>query len=899
MIQEKEASAVIQEQKDSSAPHASPASDADSGKGGNSASRGSRSYPLWLALLIIPWLLTIWLRLLPASFPYARQMATDSVYEIHREKVGQSLGEEAGTADRKRLRTLLDTRFEQYKGEHREQLDREIEEKAGSIRKGLSYQHGGRRFPYLGDYDPYLYLRYARNILAHGLQGDCLKEGKGQWDNHVMAPYGVAVRPLLHPMFIAFFYRILSSFDQAYTIMESSFYVPLAISLIAALLVFLAGRRLGGNLAGLLASVFFSVNPALIGRSLGSDTDIYNVALPAAVVFFLLEALRADRAAGKLIMSALSGLFLGLFVFAWVGWWFLPYSLAGSIVLAVPVLLFTAWLNGKPLAESLRQSGGPKDLILICSVLFSSAILSAILFTGKASIFFDAWRMTFQMAGMKDTLQHDLWPNVFLSVAELQPASWPTLMSITGGEIFLLLCGAGLVIIAAGRKENRLVRTVIPILFAIWIGGTIYTSLKGARFLLLLVPPFAITAGVALAALSSRLFSALRDFTLLNRALQAVAVLFVTGLMCFQISLGYKEAVNFIPAMNSAYDEAFTFLREKSSPDAIVTSYWDYGDFITFGSDRAVSVDNHTLEKPPTYWISRILTSRSEEEALAVLRMLNCGSNGAFEALNGSVRDTERSISLLNKALTMKKDEADSFLTAETGEGTAEKLIPLMFGETREQYLLITGDLVGKAQYWGHYGLWDFKKAGIALSLDSRASSDVLRSFREELSLSPPESLQLYFRLKAGNDFDRETWISPRPSFQGIPIPCEAKNGSLLCHTVVNGRQCELLIDRKSCNAAVRDSEGACPPCSLVLMSPEGRLMEKSYGNQRFPYSLIVTEEGGWHVVVSSPELSCSMFTRLFFFKGKGLKRFTRVHAGKSYNGMEIDLWKVRLSPTS
>ncbi|MGV8121866.1 MAG: STT3 domain-containing protein [Candidatus Xenobiia bacterium LiM19] len=855
-----------------------------------------RNAPFWLLLLLIPWTLSIWLRLLPASIPCARQWATDSVYDSHREKCARSLSGDPRMKDRKRVKTLIDREFELYKSRNRAMLDREIGEQEASMISGLSYQHGGRRFTYLGDYDPYLYLRYARNLLSHRLQGD-LKKGNGQWDNHVLAPLGVPVTPILHPVIISGFYTVLSRWDPAYTIMAAAFYVPLVFSMLAALGVFLIARRFAGNMAGVTASTLFAVNPFLISRSLGSDTDIYNVTLPVFAALFLLEGLRSQKMTGKIIFLALSGVSLGLFCFAWMGWWFMLYFLFGSLILAIPALIFIEWLKGKPPGKTPEQKEGVKELLLCITVLMVSTFLSATLFSGDMAAFGKAWARPFEMAGMKDSLLSSLWPNIFLSVDELQPGNYHLFFKVLGGELFFFLSCAGCMIIAAHRQLKSLARLVFSILFIIWIGGTFYGSLKGVRFLLLLVPPFSITAGVSLAALFQWLSTALCNFKTWKVAGQALAILFITVLLSTQISAGYREAVSDIPVMNTAYEKAFTVIREQSSPDAIVTSYWDPGDFITFGADRAVTVDNHTLEKPPTYWVSRIFTSRDEKEALAILRMLNCGSNTAFEVLNGTMQNTERSISVLNKALTMKKDDAVPFIMGCAGEAGAKALTPLIFGEPREQYFVITGDLAKKAPYWGHYGFWDFRKAGIASSVEKAQPSSALRSIRENCSMTGNKAVELFFNLQALNGYDRETWISPRPSYISSAF-CEEKGNTLVSSPVIDGRQYHVIIDRKTFNVLVQDSRGVFQPISFVYCTPEGEVTEKRYENPGFPYSIILAEGENSQVIVSSPEIANTVFTRLFFLKGKGLEHFTMIHHGKVYDGTEIDVWKVRFPLT-
>jgi len=78
--------------------------------------------------------------------------------------------------------------------------------------------------------------------------------------------------------------------------------------------------------------------------------------------------------------------------------------------------------------------------------------------------------------------------------------------------------------------------------------------------------------------------------------------------------------------------------------------------------------------------------------------------------------------------------------------------------------------------------------------------------------------------------------------------------------------------------------------CSFVYCTPEEEVTERRFEKPGFPYSILLTEGESSQVIVSSPKLANTMLTRLFFFKGKGLKNFTRIHHGKVYNGIDIDV---------
>ena len=59
--------------------------------------------------------------------------------------------------------------------------------------------------------------------------------------------------------------------------MQAQLYVPLLLAAIAAGLIYIMMMRMYGPLAGLTSSILLTANPIFLTRSMGSDTDIYNV----------------------------------------------------------------------------------------------------------------------------------------------------------------------------------------------------------------------------------------------------------------------------------------------------------------------------------------------------------------------------------------------------------------------------------------------------------------------------------------------------------------------------------------------------------------------------------------------------------------------------------------------
>jgi hypothetical protein len=90
---------------------------------------------------------------------------------------------------------------------------------------------------------------------------------------------------------------------------------------------------------------------------------------------------------------------------------------------------------------------------------------------------------------------------------------------------------------------------------------------------------------------------------------------------------GYREARKYLPNINQAWWTTLEALREQSPPNAIINTNWDYGYWIKYAAERRVEADGGSLATHIPYWQSRALLSPNDNQAVGVLRMLDCESD--------------------------------------------------------------------------------------------------------------------------------------------------------------------------------------------------------------------------------------------------------------------------------
>src|ERR1051326_6959476 len=146
---------------------------------------------------------------------------------------------------------------------------------AAEIKSQLSFVgKDGRSYAYLGDYDSYVWLRNARNYLRHGTTCDVSVAGECR-DTYGDAPVGYRMiyNRSLHIAAIIGVHRVATFFHPGYPLAASAFLVPALGGGRGVLPAFFIGRRLGGNIGGVVAALMISLDPAFLLRSVGSDND--------------------------------------------------------------------------------------------------------------------------------------------------------------------------------------------------------------------------------------------------------------------------------------------------------------------------------------------------------------------------------------------------------------------------------------------------------------------------------------------------------------------------------------------------------------------------------------------------------------------------------------------------
>jgi len=893
-------------------------------------------------LIIIPIIIAIFVRYQSIGLTIADDWSANNVRDFFRGEIKSQISRQYPDLPEANLERIADEQFMKFAKENKKIIDEQTALNAEQYKDFFQYESGSRSYPYMGDIDSYYWLRQAKNIVEKGHNCDVIKNGIC-YDTYTLAPEKVRVSKSLHPYSIAFVYKAIKPFAPDFTLMQAQLIVPTIYAVITAMIVYIFALMVGGLLAALVSSVLISVSPIFLSRSIGSDSDIYNIFFPVATVFFAYLSFASSGWKKKAVFSAIAGLIIGAYSFAWVGWWYL----FDFIIIAIFADYFFSIIkglrtSGKPKIKAIFKGHKIKDTLATFLAFVVSSFISLSLISGF-NIIKVAYTSPLKFTKVKIAANANLWPNVLTTVAEFNEASINNVIEQMWGNLFFFLALLGIIILLYKNFRNMSKGFIISllsiailyylatpkgtgleliyylfllgiafslalysafkseeetdiklaVLFFLWIAASIYAAAKGARFVLLLVPPVAIGIGITFGFVHRTLSSTIAKLTKANKVFVAAMLFLVFSYYLIgPVKEGINTAKSYLPNVNDQWWGALTKIKENSKPDAIINSWWDFGHWFKYIADRRVTLDGSSQNHPQLHWLGRLLLTPDEKEAVGILRMLDCGGNKAFNAINKIKDNTPKSIKLLNKLVLVKdRDQAKVMLINEGfSEEESEKVMEYTHCEPPEDFLIASEDMIGKGGVWAHFGSWDFSRAWMQqIFIRNGNEAKVIQMFMDQFNYSRETAASYYSEIKElKSESDVNAWIAPWPSY----LSRES------CQSISNIVRCPLQqgfveIDLASMDASIPTSEGIKRPEMFSYTNAQG-INVKEYDKDTIGIGMIllINKDGSYSSIYMAPELTNSTFTKLFYLDGHGTSYFDLFHES-SGSGTDIKVWKV------
>lgn len=440
-------------------------------------------------LIIIPIIIAIFVRYQSIGITIADDWAEDNVRNFFRDKIKSQISQQYPDLPEANRERIAEEQFVKFAKENKKAIDGQIALNAKQYKDFFQYESGSHSYPYMGDIDSYYWLRQAKNIVEKGYNCDVVENGIC-YDTYTLAPEKLRVSKSLHPYSIAFVYKAVKPFNKDFTLMQAQLIVPTIYAIITAVIVYIFVLMVRGLLAALVSSVLISVSPIFLTRSIGSDSDIYNIFFPVIIVFFAYLSFASVGWKKKAVFSSIAGLAVGAYSFAWVGWWYL----FDFIIIAIFADYFFSVIKGLRMSgkagikaipksnipekqsfsgsseiENFRETGNAehfpvrrkskafssetKGALATFLAFVISSFISLSLVSGF-NVIKAAYASPLRFTKVKIAANANLWPNVLTTVAEFNEASTSQAIGQVWGNLFFFLALLGIVILLYKNFRN-------------------------------------------------------------------------------------------------------------------------------------------------------------------------------------------------------------------------------------------------------------------------------------------------------------------------------------------------------------------------------------------------------------------------------------------------------------
>ncbi|MGV8150732.1 MAG: STT3 domain-containing protein [Candidatus Woesearchaeota archaeon] len=926
-------------------------------------------------LILIPVILTLFIRIQPQYLPATDAWAENSVDNYYRNMIAQQINAQYPNLPAQQKDQLVADQFEEFKKTNRDQLKAQTDQTSAYFKTGFQYTENDKTYTFIGDLDSYYYLRQAKNLKQTGTVCDEIREGKCI-DTYMLEPVNGEIGVTMHPYGIVYLYNVLHFFSPSVNLMQAQFYLPTLLAVIAAIAAFFIGRRLMNDVAGFFAAMFLALSPLFITRTLGSDTDIWNVMFPLIILWIFLEAYESKDIIKKAVLGAIAGLLVGCFSFAWTGWWYIFLFIILAVVLYFVFEIIRNFLKHKNLRKTVTKTFMTDIAVFIIFIIVSGIFVST--FTTFSNFTSSISAPLGIVSTLKIAAHSNLWPNVYTTVAELNEANIPSIIGQLsfGANILFALALLGIVLtmvkkkpdfkeyilivvsamifiylisssgmsldiytymiilalpIAAAlimllREKESTVDIKPAILLTVWFLGMIFASTKGVRFVLLLIPAFSIALAVTIGYLYqyfSRVLS--QEFKLGKAWSNTIVIIILCLLLINPIKIGIAAGENFVPSITKGWYDSLIKIRDESKPDAIINSWWDFGHWFKYFADRGVTADGASQNTPQAHWLGLALQTNDEKRSVAVLRMLDCGGNNAFDEIDKKYLDSEISENIVTEIIMLDEDSAkEKLLDYGYSDSEISKILRYTHCSPPENYFITSEDMVGKAGVWAHFGLWDFDRAYIINEVKPKSFIEGTALLKERFNYSDTEASRIYYEVQAlQTDREMNDWIAPWPGYAGGTISCGqinnaniTKNMTIQCNLnmgLSNNGQTITALDSvilhpddpstAQLNIGIYDQSGrklqeaSGSFSEIVVMDNSTKKYKSNNASINLAFLLSINNNGNetaYTALVADPLLIDSTFTKLFFLEGKNMKQFEKFYDTTDITGSRIIVWKVK-----
>lgn len=839
--------------------------------------------------------LNIYFRLYTLFMPSSDEIMRQKLYNGARQDLSREMSLRYPEMPDKAKNKLVDKLFDDYIENNKQEIRRAVREKS---KERNAYYQDERGWTYLLETDSYRWLRRIENYLDTGQFGVRHNDNQ-EYDDLEFAPYGDKIEPTRLFFYSgAYFYKLLHMINRGLSLENCLSLFPVILSAVLVSAVFWVCILFGISYwGGFLASLVVGLSPwVLIRTSFGwFDTDIYNLFMPLIIICVAACAFRRHKIIDRAVLIIAAGALLGVYSSLWSVWWMFFYILfAGICVYELSIIV-----NDRQRDFFLKIR-----LFLGDIFLFTAAVYLSVFAVSGPVVVRQSFYEPFSYFFIRDSLTIDnFWPNIAFSVAELGPAGIPTIISYMGGGWIFYGGLLGILIMSIlQKKEIGSKYGFLQFALFVWMAAASILTFFSRRFVLFLVPPLTVFFCAGLDVLAGFIDRKRRLVSRKDKwkyGLLLIAV-FLSAAVVPVYNAHRQSLFPNAPFLNNdSWQNMLAAIKKDAPADAIINTSWTPGDLVMSVGKRATVQDAHWQYDAVFFWSDYALLSDNEEEAFGIIRMINSGRNSAYEELL-KIAGSDKLVcfGLIKEMAVSSEENSRGLLSKYTADKhTVDRIIKSMYGGSRPVYLLIHNKMAGELSIFSAVGRWDFKKSDLWRRFFPPGKNGSKRDFidyaENSLGYSAEEAERLYTSFIFTDKADNRDWISsPYEFYTGYSERFSSGSGGKIL-MFDNG----ISVDKDNLEAYLFDRTAAkwISAGEVIFVDKKGAIKEKTNRQGDMRYSVLFSEEGDTcKAVMFSRLLAQSIFFKLYFLNGRGLKHFQLIK--REYHkdsGTDIYLYKV------
>ena len=190
-----------------------------------------------------------------------------------------------------------------------------------------------------------------------------------------------------------------------------------------------------------------------------------------------------------------------------------------------------------------------------------------------------------------------------------------------------------------------------------------------------------------------------------------VVVLITLALVSPTVCGAYQTTAATVPGSSDPMWNAMDFVKENSTNDTVIVSWWDFGYLFQIASDHPTSFDGGSQTGDRAYWVGKALSTSDLAQSKGILQMLATTGSNASELLCEYTGSNITAVHALDETLGMSREDAKSKLVKDYNltESQASAVLKQSHPSNPNNVsFVLSSDMIGKAGWWSYFGSWNF-----------------------------------------------------------------------------------------------------------------------------------------------------------------------------------------------